>query len=70
VAKEKLGHPVPAAHQIAPGVLAGPDQVPSGLLLDAGNLDLDELVHPQQPRQQQRVTGIGLDPIPSRPLQL
>ncbi len=35
-----------------------------------GYPDLDDLIHPQQARQVQRVPGIGLDPITRRALQL
>ena len=36
VAQQQLGQPVPGPHQIAAGVLPGPDQVPGRLLLDVG----------------------------------
>jgi membrane-associated phospholipid phosphatase len=68
VPQQQLGHSVPAAHQICPRVLAGPDQAPGGFLLGAGNPDLDDLVHAQQPGQQQRFARVGLDPISGRSL--
>ncbi len=55
MAQQQLGQPVPAPHQITPDIVAGADQVPCGFLLHARNPDLDDLLHPQQPGQMQRI---------------
>ena len=39
----------------------GPERLPG----HARHPDLDDLVHPQQPGQMQRIPGVGLDPIPA-----
>jgi hypothetical protein len=61
---------VPCAHQVAASVLTSADQIPGGFLLDGRDRDLDDLAQLEQPREMQRVTRIGLDPIAGRPLQL
>ena len=61
---------MPGPHQVTADVLAGPDQVPGGLLGDRGDPDRDDLSDLQQLGQQQRVLGVGLDPVTGRPGQL
>jgi hypothetical protein len=66
VAQQQLGEPVPAAHQINPYGLASTDQVTQRLLLIARNPDRVQLPSHQQPREQLRVTTIGLHTVPAR----
>ncbi len=68
--QQHLRQPMPGPHQIAPDILPGPHQVPGRLLLHTRHHHLDELINQQQPSQQLRVPGVGLHPIPVRPLQL
>ena len=62
--------PVPGPHQVPAAVLPSPHQVPRRLLVDAGHRHRRHLVQAQQPRQVQRVTLVGLDPVAAGPLQL
>ena len=68
--QQQFRQPVPRPHQIPAAVLTGPHQIPRRFLLDAGNRHLHDLTQPQQPGQMLRITGVGLDPIPGRALQL
>ena len=61
---------MPRRHQIPTGVLPRADQVPGGLAFHRRDGDRDDLAQMQQPCKVQGVTGIGLDPIPGRALQL
>ena len=61
---------MPRRHHIPAAVFAGPDQIPGGFLLHAGNRHRHDLAQMQQPGQMPGVAGIGLHPIPRRPLQL
>ena len=61
---------MPGPHQITAAVLPGPDQIPGGFLLHTGHRDRGQVVHPQQPGQQQRIPAVGLHPIPRRPADL
>ena len=70
VAQQQLRQPVPRPHQITAAVLPGPHQIPGRFLLDARHRHRDDLIQMQQPGQMQRIPGIGLHPIPGRPLQL
>ena len=64
------GVTIPSRHQISPIIIAGADQIPGSLLLDRRDPDRDDLTQTQQPGQMQRVTTVGLHPIPRRTLQL
>ena len=64
LAQQQLRHPVPVTHQITAGVLPCPHQIPGRLLLDRGHRDRGDLAQTQQPRQMQRIPGVGLHPIP------
>jgi hypothetical protein len=70
VTQQQLGDSMPGAHQVAADVLAGPNQVPGGFLGDARDSDRDDLSDLEQLGQQQRVLGVGLDPIAGRPGEL
>jgi hypothetical protein len=61
---------MPRTHEVAADILAGTDQIPGSLLAHARDRHLDDLTQVQQTGQMQRVAGIGLDPVPGRPLQL
>jgi hypothetical protein len=64
--QQKLGQPVPLAHHVAATFLPSPHQIPRRLPSHRRVSDLDDLAHLEQPRQQQRVPGVGLDPVPGR----
>jgi hypothetical protein len=64
VSQQQLRDPVPGTHQITADVLAGTDQVTSGFLGLCRDPDLSEVVVAQQPGQQLRVAGVGLDRSP------
>ena len=68
--QQQLAQPVPDPHQVSACVFPGPDQVPRRLLGDRGHGDLDDLPELEQPRQVQRVPGVGLDPVAGRALEL
>jgi len=61
---------VPGPHQVTAGVFAGPDQVAGRFLGTAGHRDRGDLIEAQQPREVDRVFGVGLDPVPGGSLQL
>ena len=70
LAQQQFRHPMPCGHQVTAAILAGTHQVTGGFLLDAGNGHRHDLTQMQQPRQMPGITGVGLDPIPRRALQL
>ena len=61
---------MPGPHQIDPGVVAGPDQVPAILLDHGGDPDRADLPDVHQPSQPPGVAPVGLHPIPEWALQL
>ena len=61
---------MPRPHQVAADVLPGACQVAGGLLRHAADGDQHDVAKPEQPGQQQRVLGVGLDPVIGRPVQL
>ena len=61
---------MPDPHQIRTGILASPHQIAHRLDVPLGHPHRGDLTKPQQPGQMRGITGVGLDPIPSRALQL
>ena len=47
VARQQLGQAVSAPHQIAADIVTGAHEITGGLLPNARNPDLDDLIHPQ-----------------------
>ena len=63
VTQEQFRQAVAGGHQIDPGVLPRAHQVASRFLGDRGDTHADDLVHAEQPGQQQGILGVGLDPV-------
>jgi hypothetical protein len=61
---------VPAPHQVRADVLAGPHQIPGGFIRVTRNPHRRDLSQQGQPGQMLGVAGIGLYPVPGRPLKL
>ena len=59
--QQQFGDPVPAGHQIAAEVLAAAHQVPQRLQFGLGHDHWPQLTSGQQPRELERVAGVGLD---------
>ena len=69
-AQQELPDPMPGAHQIHADVLTAAHEITQLLTLDRRDRDQRQLAGRQQPRQPDRVTLIGLDPIRRRTLGL
>jgi hypothetical protein len=63
-AQQELSQPVPGAHQISAGVFDAAHQVAELLIGDGGREHKSQLAGGEQPDQPDRVTPIGLDPVP------
>ena len=68
--QQQLAQPLPGAHQITPDRLPGADDVTQRLLLAGRNPDRVQRVDHQQAQHPLGVALIGLDLVPSRPLDL
>ena len=62
-AQQQFADPVPAGHQIAAEILAAAHQVPQRLELGLGHDHRAQLPGGEQPRELERVAGVGLDPV-------
>lgn len=65
--QQQLRQPMPCRHQLQPGVVTRTDQVTGGFLRHGRDANCDELVHSQQPCEQDRISRVGLDSISSGP---
>jgi len=62
--QQQFGQSVTGTGEVSAGVLPGPHQIPGGLLIHGRDHHRGDLPDAQQPREQERVLGIGLDPVP------
>ena len=66
MAEQELRQAVPGPGAVGHGVVAGPAQVPHGLLGHGGDPDGGELAGTVQPRQAPGVAAVGLDALTGR----
>jgi hypothetical protein len=64
--RQPMSHP----HQIGAGIFTGTHQIAERLDFPPRHPHRGGLTQPQQPGQMRGIAGVGLDPIPSRALQL